>query len=186
MRKIVWMMSVSLDGFMEGPEHDLTWQRVDEELHTHFNDWLATASAFLDGRATWELMTEHWPAADANPKASKVTADFAKIWRDMPKIMYSRTREEPAGWNTTIVREVVPDEVRALQAQPGGDLVLSGANLARTFLRNDLIDEYRIYVQPVILGRGTPMFQVADVRRILRLAETRTFTSGVVLLRYQR
>jgi dihydrofolate reductase len=186
MRKIVWMMTVSLDGFMEGPGHDLTWQNVDEEVHTHFNDWLATASLFMDGRVTWELMAEHWPTADADPDANKPTADFARIWRDMPKIMYSRTREEPAGWNTTVVRDVVPDEIRALQAQPGGDVVVGGANLANTFLRYDLIDEYRIYVQPVILGRGTPMFQAAEVRRNLRLTETRTFGNGVVLLHYER
>jgi dihydrofolate reductase len=185
MRKIVWTMSISLDGFMEGPDHDISWHQVNEEFFSHMIDWLGTAGAFLDGRVTWELMADYWPTADADPDASKSTADFARLWRDMPKIMYSRTRAEPTGWNTTVVREVVPDEVRALKDQPGGDLVLGGANVATTFLRHDLIDEYRVYVHPVIIGRGTPMFQADDVHRNLRLTKTRTFTNGVVLLRYE-
>ncbi len=102
----------------------------------------------------------------------------------MPKIVYSRTLER-AGWNTTIVREVVPEEVRALKEQPGGDLVLGGADLARTFRRLDLIDEYRLYVHPVLLGRGRPLFGSDDTVD-LRLTGTRTFGNGVVLLSYAR
>jgi dihydrofolate reductase len=92
---------------------------------------------------------------------------------------------ERADWNTTIAREVVPEEVRALKEQPGGDLVVGGPNLAATFREHDLIDEYRVYVNPVLLGAGTPMFRPSD-RQDLRLVETRTFGVGVVLLRYQR
>jgi dihydrofolate reductase len=185
MRKIVWMMSVSVDGFMEGPDRELDWQVVDDELHAHFNEWLSAAGAFLDGRVTWELMAGYWPAADADPEASGPAAEFAGIWRDMPKIVYSSTLQQ-AGWNTTVVRQVVPAEVLELKAQPGGDLVLGGADLAATFLRHDLIDEYRIYVQPVIIGQGKPMFRPSDATVSLRLAEARTFGSGVVLLRYER
>ena len=185
MRKIVFMMSVSLDGFFEGPDRELDWQLVDVELHQHFNEWLATAGAFLDGRVNYELMAGHWPTADQNPGASAPVVEFARIWRDMPKIVFSRTLEQ-AGWNTTIVREVDPEEIQKLKAQPGGDLVVGGANLAAAFRAHDLIDEYRIYVHPVLLGRGRLLFQPSDVTAYLRLAETRAFGNGVVLLRYER
>ncbi|HEV8420379.1 MAG TPA: dihydrofolate reductase family protein, partial [Actinomycetota bacterium] len=111
--------------------------------------------------------------------------EFARIWRDMPKIVYSRTLEG-ADWNTTVVRDIVPEEIMELKAQPGGDLALGGADLAAAFMRHDLIDEYRLYVHPVIIGQGKPLFQASDNKFNLQLAETRTFGNGVVLLRYQR
>ncbi|MBW8766006.1 MAG: dihydrofolate reductase family protein, partial [Geodermatophilales bacterium] len=102
-----------------------------------------------------------------------------------PKIVYSRTLEK-ADWNSTVVRDVVPEEVRELKAQPGGDLALGGAALADTFRRLDLIDEYRIYVHPVLIGRGTPLFKASDTSIPLELVETKAFGNGVVLLRYER
>ena len=185
MRKIVFMMSVSLDGFFEGPDRELDWQLVDVELHEHLNEWLATAGAFLDGRVTYELMAGYWPTADQDPGASAPVIEFARIWRDKPKIVFSRTLDR-AGWNTTIARELVPAEIQQLKAQPGGDLVVGGADLAAAFRAHDLIDEYRIYVHPVLLGRGRPLFQPADAMVSLHLAETRAFGNGVALLRYER
>ena len=111
--------------------------------------------------------------------------EFARIWREMPKIVFPRTLKR-ADWNTTILRDVVPDEIRALKAQPGGDLALGGADLAATFLRHDLVDELRLYVHPVVIGRGTPLFKPSDARIELRLVETRAFGNGVVLLCYVR
>jgi len=182
------MMSVSLDGFFEGTDRSLDWQTVDEELHAHFNEWLGRAGAFLDGRVTYELMAGFWPTVDQDPDCSPVMAEFAGIWREMPKIVFSRTLES-AGWNAVVARDVSPEEIRALQAEPGGDLVLGGADLAATFRRLDLIDEYRFYVQPVLLGRGHRLFADSSPGPVpvnLRLAETRTFGGGVVLLRYER
>src|SRR5262249_22498036 len=117
MRKIIYMMSVSLDGFFEGPDRGLTLQQIDEELHADFNERLGAAGGFLDGRVTYELMASVWPTADQNPDSSPQEVEFAAIWRDMTKIVYSRTLQQ-AEWNTTIVREVDPDEVRALKEQP--------------------------------------------------------------------
>jgi dihydrofolate reductase len=110
--------------------------------------------------------------------------EFARIWRDMPKIVYSTTLER-ADWNTTVVRDVVVEEVMDLKAQPGGDLALGGADLAASFMRHDLIDEYRLYVHPVVIGTGKRLFP-SDTRVDLRLVETRPFGNGVVLLRYRR
>ena len=183
MRRIILQMSVSLDGYFEGPRHELDWQLVDDELHQHFNDQLRGMGAFLEGRRTHQLMADFWPTPDSDPESTLPMVEFAGIWRDMPKIVYSRTLER-ADWNTTLVREVVPEDVRALKAQPGGDLALGGAELAATFMSHGLLDELRIYVHPVLIGRGRPLFPEWDVKASLRLEETRTFGSGVVLLRY--
>ena len=123
MRKIILMMSISLDGYIEGPEGELDWHLVDDELHGHFNEQLGAMGAFLHGRVTYELMAGFWPTADTDPSSTGPMVEFARIWRDMPKIVFSRTLER-ADWNTTVVRDVVADEVMELKAAPGGDLVL--------------------------------------------------------------
>jgi dihydrofolate reductase len=185
MRKVVLMMSASLDGFIEGPNRELDWHLVDDELHRHFNEVLGSMGGFLSGRVIHELMAAFWPTADTDPASTPPMVEYARIWRDMPKIVYSRTLEY-TDWNTTVVRDVVPAEVMELKAQPGGDLALGGADLAASFMRHDLIDEYRLYVHPVVIGRGKPLFPVSDSRTELRLDETRTFGNGVVLLHYRR
>src|SRR5207249_8025059 len=121
----------------------------------------------------------------SDPSSTGPMVEFARIWRDMPKIVYSRTLER-ADWNTTVVREVVAEEVMELKAQTGGDLALGGADLAAAFMRLDLIDEYRLYVHPVVIGGGKPLFREGGPSMNLRLAETRAFGNGVVLLHYER
>ena len=184
MRNVVLMLSISLDGYVEGPSRELDWPMVDDELHTEFNQQLAAMGAFLDGRVTYEMMAEFWPTADQDPRSTAPMVEFARIWRDMPKIVYSTTLET-AEWNTTVVRDVVAEEVMALKAQPGGDLALGGANLAASFMRLDLIDEYRLYVHPVVIGAGTPL-SASGVKQSLELVQTRPFGNGVVLLHYRR
>ncbi len=185
MRKLIWMISVSVDGYMEGPNREIDWHMVDDELHRHLNGWLADVGGFLEGRVTYELMAEFWPTADQDPAATPTVVEFARIWRDMPKVVYSRTLDR-ADWNATVVHDVVPAEVLALKAEPGGDLVLGGADLAAEFARHDLIDEYRLYVHPMVIGRGTSMLRPSDAKVPLRLIETHTFGNGVVMLRYER
>lgn len=185
MRKIVLMMSASLDGYIEGPNHEIDWHVVDNELHTHFNNVLREMGAFLSGRVTYQLMADFWPTADRDPASTGPMADFALIWRNMPKIVFSRTLKR-AEWHTTIVRDVVVEDIQALKAQEGGDLVLGGADLAAEFMRHDLIDEYRVYIHPVILGRGKPLFAESDILRRLRRVDNLSFSNGVVLLHYER
>ena len=183
-RRIIVWMAVSLDGFMAGPDGEIDWHLVDDELHAHVNEVLRGMGAFLMGRLTYEGMEQFWPTADQDPASTAPMLEFAGIWPVMPKVVYSRTLER-VGDNATLVRDVVPEEVRALKAQPGGDMTLGGANLAATFERLGLVDEYRLYLNPVSLGRGRPVFPL-DRRLSFDLAETRTFGNGVVLLRYER
>ncbi|MEU2588426.1 dihydrofolate reductase family protein [Streptomyces avermitilis] len=185
MRKIVLMMSVSLDGYIEGPNREIDWHLVDDEVHQHFNDTLRVMGAFLSGRVTHQLMADFWPTADADPAITGPVADYARIWRNMPKIVFSRTLRH-AEWHTTIVRDLVVEDIRAFKAQEGGDLALGGAELAAEFMRHDLVDEYRVHVHPVLLGRGKRLFPETDTLTPLRLTESHTFGNGVTLLRYER
>ncbi|MFK0194325.1 dihydrofolate reductase family protein [Kitasatospora sp. NPDC090308] len=185
MSDLVLMMSVSVDGYFSGPDGDLGWQLVDDELHEHFNRRLAAMSGFLDGRVTYQLMAEYWPTADQDPTSTPPVVEFARIWREMPKTVFSRTLDH-AGWNTTIARSVDPEAVTALKSSAASDLAVGGAVLAAELRRLDLIDEYSLYVHPVVLGRGRPLFPPSDTRTDLVLAETHTFGSGVTLLRYLR
>ncbi|NEB04538.1 dihydrofolate reductase family protein [Streptomyces sp. SID13726] len=184
MRKIVLMMGMSLDGYIEGPDKDISWHRVDDELLAHMNATIGAMGGLIHGRVVYELMAAHWPTADADPDADASTVEFAPIWRDLPKFVYSRTLKS-VGWNSTLFHEVVPEEVRALKEQPGGDLGLGGAGLGESFLRLGLVDEVRLYVHPVLVGAGKPLFPRADTPTSLRLVESRTFGNGVVLLRYE-
>jgi dihydrofolate reductase len=176
-------MSISLDGFIEGPQRQIDWHRVDEELHQHFNDTLRRMAAFLEGRRTYELMAGFWPTADADPEATPSVVDFARIWRDTPKVVYSRTLQS-ADSNTTIRRDIDADEVRELASH--GDVAVGGAGLITAFRERDLVDEYRVYVHPVLIGRGTRLFPDSDAGSDLRLVDSHVFGNGVVLLHYAR
>lgn len=178
-------MMVSLDGFVEGPNRELDWSAPDQELHEFANDQARERGAFLYGRRLYELMAEYWPSADTNPSAPEHEIEFARIWRDKPKIVFSRTLAK-VEWNSRLVRGDIAEEVTQLKEQPGKDLEVGGPNLASTFMRLGLVDEYRVIVHPVVLGSGTPFFPALDSTIDLSLVETRTFGCGVVYLRYQR
>lgn len=184
MRKVIYSMSVSLDGFIETPNREIDWVIVDEELHTFFNDQAREMGTFLHGRRTYEIMADYWPTADTKPSSPAYEVEFARIWKNMPKIVFSKTLDK-VEWNSRLVRDNIAEEITQMKAQPGQDMALGGANIASTFMRLGLIDEYRLYVQPVVLGGGTPMFPSLDNKFNLRLVETRTFGSGVVFLCYR-
>lgn len=179
MRKIVFSLSVSLDGYFEGPDHDISWGRVDDELHQYFNDIFRPMSAYLDGRVTHELMAAYWPTADETQGGA--VGEYAGIWRDKPKYVYSREHDVSTDWNVTVVRSVSRDEVLALKDQPGGDMVVGGPDLAAEFFRLGLVDEVWLFVNPVAIGAGRPALEVPVD---LRLLGTKTFGNGVVQLRY--
>lgn len=130
-------------------------------------------------------MAAYWPTADADPTAPAYLVEFARRWKETPKVVFSTTPDQ-VGWNTRLVRGGLVDEVVRLKQQPGKKIEVGGASIAATLLRHGLIDEVQLYVQPVILGGGTPMFPALAEARRLRLVDTRVFRSGVVFLRYQR
>jgi dihydrofolate reductase len=185
MRKIIYAMSVSLDGFIETTEGDLNWSFPDEELHEHFNERERGFDIHLYGRRLYETMAAYWPTADENPSATQVEIEYATIWKKIPNVVFSRTLER-VGWNARLVRGDIAEEVNRLKAQPGNAMVVGGAGLASAFMQLGLIDEYWLYLRPVILGRGKPMFGELRDKIDLQLVETRKFGHGVVMLRYRR
>jgi dihydrofolate reductase len=185
MRKVIFSMSVSLDGFIAGPDGEIDWGAPDEELHRFHNEQVRELDAHFCGRRLYEEMT-YWDTAEENPAASEITIDFARIWKALPKIVFSSSLDEVQG-NARLARGGIEDEVAAVKAEPGdGDFAVGGAGLASEFIRLGLIDEYRLFVSPVVLGAGTPFFPPLEQRIELELVETRTFGSRVVFSRYQR
>jgi dihydrofolate reductase len=185
MRKVIYAMSVSLDGFIEATDGDLRWSYPDEELHRHFNEQEKRIDTHLYGRGLYENMASYWPTAGQNPSAPAVEIEYARIWKEMQKIVFSRTLKQ-VGWNSRLVSGDIVGEVERLKAQPGRDISVGGAGLANSFMQLGLIDEYRLYLHPLALGAGKPMFGPLQKSISLQLLESHTFGSGVVLLRYLR
>jgi dihydrofolate reductase len=183
MRKVIYSMGVSLDGFIAGPDGEIDWSAPDEELHRFHNQQAREVGAHFCGRRLYEEMV-YWETAEENPSAAEYELEFARIWQAMPKIVFSNTLEKVEG-NARLAREDVGEEVARLKEQPGKDLAVGGAGLASTFTELGLIDEYRLFVSPVVLGGGTPYFPTLETRIDLELIETRTFGPRVVYLRYR-
>ena len=184
MPKVIYSISVSLDGFIAGPDGEIDWGAPDEELHRFHNDRVREIGVQLLGRRLYETMV-YWETADQNPAASEIELDFARIWQALPKIVFSTTLERVEG-NCTLLRGGVAEEVARLKEQGGKDIAVGGAGLAATLVEQNLVDEYQVFVSPVVLGAGTPLFPVMENRIELELLETRTFGSRVVYLRYGR
>ncbi|MGA9406416.1 MAG: dihydrofolate reductase family protein [Bacteroidota bacterium] len=179
---MIYAMSVSLDGFIETADGDIRWSAPDEELHRHFNNLEGTINLHLYGRRMYETMAAYWPTADKNTSAPKAETEYARIWKEMKKIVFSKTLKK-VEWNSQLVSENIAEEVNRLKAQPGIIMSVSGAGIASTFMQLGLIDEYCLYVHPIILGSGKPMFAHLRDKINLTLIETRTFGSRVVLLK---
>lgn len=184
MRKVRYAMSVSLDGFIEATDGDLSWTDPDEELLKHFIDQESAVDTVLYGRRMYENMASYWPTVDEDSSLPEQMKVYARIWKDQPKVVFSKTLKHVA-WNSRLASGDIVDEVNKLKEQPGKTMSVSGSGIASTFMQLGLIDEYRLYMRPVILGGGKPMFRQFRDRINLQLVETRTFGSGVVLLRYQ-
>ena len=185
MGKVVYLMNVSLDGFVETPDHSLDWSNVDEELHAWFNDQIRDAGAFVYGRRLYEVMAGYWPTSESDPEATPAMLEFGRLWNPMPKVVFSTTLTRVEA-NSRLTRADVGTELERMRADFEGELQIGGPTLAAEFIRRDLVDEYRLVVHPVILGAGTTFFPNLEQPIGLRLVDTRTFASGVVYLRYER
>lgn len=183
MAQVVYIASLSADGSIEADAGDPTWVMPDAELHRHFNVLEDTIGTHLYGRRFYEMMTAYWPRVDA-ATAPAYEVEYARIWRCVPKVVFSRTLER-VEWNARLVRGDAVEEVARLKARRGKDLSIGGSALAGSLAAHGLIDEFRLYVMPLVLGGGKPMFRLAQ-RIALTLVETRSFASGAVLLRYRR
>jgi len=177
MRKVLWQMMMSLDGMMEGPNRELDWHVTDEEFGQYVAEMGKSIDTFLFGRVTYQMMAQYWPSS---------TEPEAAMMNDLPKLVFSRTLEKVEWKNSRLAKGNIAEVIAKLKQQPGKDIALIGStDLASTFIRLGLIDEYRIFLNPVVLGRGNPMFKNVKDRMSLKLVKAQPFRSGNVLLYYQ-
>ena len=184
MRKLIFGMNLSLDGYIAAPGDDIGWSGPSDEL---FGWWLEQELAnelSLYGRKLWETMSSYWPTGDQQPGATPAHIEFARNWRDTPKVVFSSTIEQVDG-NARLVTGDAVAEITRLKAEDGGPMGIGGARLAGAAMRAGLIDEYALATHPVLVGAGTPFFTSLDSWVNLNLVETRTFPGGVVLTRYE-
>jgi dihydrofolate reductase len=177
-RNVIFSMSVSLDGYIAGPGGDIGWSAPDDELHRFHNERVRGLSAQLLGRRLYETMV-YWETADQDPDLGETEREFAGIWQALPRIVFSTTLDAVEG-NARLATGSLADELAALD----GDVGIGGAGLAAAATELGLIDEYELFVNPVVLGGGTPYFP-PNHHIDLELVETRTFASRVTHLRYR-
>ncbi len=184
MGKVVYLMNVSLDGFVEDRAGKFGWTRPDEEIHRFHNEVARQMGAFLYGRRMYETMAV-WQTMDQDRTLPAFVLEFAQIWKSKPKFVFSATLRS-VGENCRLVRGDVADEVGWIQRQVQGDLGVGGPHLASTLAGLRLIDEYQLVVYPTIVGGGKSFFPKTADHIGLRLLETRLFGCGAVYLRYGR
>ncbi|GAA2659211.1 dihydrofolate reductase family protein [Streptomyces aculeolatus] len=184
MRKLIYGMNLSLDGYIAAPGDDIGWGVPDDELFQFWSDQLQATDLTLYGRKLWQTMSSHWPTGDEQPDATPAHIEFARRWRDMSKVVFSSTIDK-VDWNARLVTGDAVAEITRLKAEDGGPMDIGGATLAGAAMRAGLIDEYVLATAPVLVGGGTPFFTALDNWVNLNLVETRTFPSGVVLTRYE-
>ena len=189
MRKIILFMTLSLDGYFEGPNHDLSWHNVDDEFNKFAIEQLKETGLILFGRRTYQLMEAFWPKAVNDPAMSKDNLEIADLINNANKIVFSRTLDkvqETENWkNVRLIHEFEPEEIKRLKRQPGKGIGVGGSDLALSFIKAGLIDEFRFMVNPVVIGKGTPIFKGLRSKLNLDLMKTQTFDSGNVLSYYE-
>jgi dihydrofolate reductase len=195
MRKLIYGMNLTLDGYIAtgsepphtataGANDDISWGVSNDELFQWWLDRERAIGLLLYGRKLWEAMSSHWPTGDQRPDATPAEIEFARNWRDTPKVVFSSTVDK-VDWNTRLVTGDPVAEITRLKAEDGDPMGIGGATLARAAMLAGLIDEYQLVTHPVLVGGGMPFFTALDRWVNLNLVETRTFPGGVTLTRYE-
>lgn len=182
MRKIIFQMMVSLDGYFEGKNKELDWHLVDEEFNEYAGDLLDSVEAILFGRVTYQLMESYWPTSAAKTNDPII----AEKMNNLRKIVFSKTLTKAEWSNSILVKENAADEILKLKQQPGRDMVIFGSSdLTVSLIKSGLIDEFRIFINPVVLTGGKPLLKGLKDRLSLSLVRTKIFKSGLVMLCYK-
>jgi dihydrofolate reductase len=182
MRKILVFENVTLDGFMAGPNGELDWAIRDDEVTEYSKEGNESTDTFLFGRLTYDMMASFWPT----PMGKSANPVFAEALNNAPKIVFSRTLKTADWQHTAVVHEITKEKILTLKQRPGKNMMIFGSgSLVEQLTNLGLIDVYELMMNPVVLGKGIPLFKNIRARINLTLVQTRTFKSGLVLLRYQ-
>lgn len=182
MKKIIAAEWLSLDGFMAGPNGETDWFGWDEEIEQYAKESQSKSDTLLFGRTTYDLMVSYWPTPAASAE-NKIITDFMN---NTPKIVFSKTLEKVEWKNSTLVNQIDPEEIKKIKQKEGKYIMIFGSgSIVSQLMKLELIDEYEIFVNPIVLGNGKPLFQNVEERSKLKLLNAKTFKSGVVLLNFQ-
>ena len=182
MRKIIYAESVSLDGYIEDRNGKIDWTKPSEELHRHFNRREQELDTHLYGRKLYKTM-QYWEDPDQHPDNPDYMKEYAGLWQKQKKIVFSSTLDQ-VNEGYELRNSVDPDEIREWKKATGKNMVVGGASLASSFMHHGLVDEVHLYIPPVLLGGGKPMFP-SGTKRNLQFMESQTFPGGVVMLKYK-
>jgi dihydrofolate reductase len=180
MRKIIAAINMTLDGFC-----DHTAMNADEEIHQHYNELLRNADTLIYGRITYQLMESYWPSVVKIPTGNKPMDEFALLIDNISKIVFSRTLNNVDWKNAKLATKGIKEEVSALRQQAGKDILVGSRSLIVALLNLNLIDEFQLTVQPIILGNGLSLLKNISDRINLKLLKTKTFSAGSITLYYE-
>lgn len=186
MRKIVSFMHISLDGFVGGPNGEMDWIKIAPGIFDSAGDRTKEADVALYGRVTYEMMNAYWPTAADRPGASKHDIEHGNWYNQAHKLVISKSMAGQQKDNTTIVSDHVNQQVRDFKNQPGKGIVIFGSpSTTQTLMQDHLVDEFWLFVNPILLGNGIPLFKNIKDRVPLKLIDSKTFESGIVCLHYE-
>jgi dihydrofolate reductase len=186
MRKVILLMHMSLDGFVAGPNGELEWIRAEGEIFEYAIELTKSVDTAIFGRVTYQGMESYWPTVPANPESTALDLQHAHWIENACKLVFSKSLEKVEWNNSRLIRDNITEEMAKLKQQPGKNMMIFGSpSIAQTFMQLGLIDEYRLNLNPIILGSGIPLFKDSMDTINLKLVETKTFSSGVLGLNYQ-
>jgi dihydrofolate reductase len=186
MRKLVLFMHTSLDGFVCGPNGEMDWINVDEEIFDYAGDRTDHADTALYGRVTYQMMDSYWPTAADQPTATKHDIEHSRWYNKVSKVVISKTMQAANLPNTKIISENLPVEINKLKQASGKDILMFGSpSAAHALMQDNLIDDCWLFINPILLGQGIPLFKDINERMKLKLVKTNAFKSGVVCLHYE-
>jgi dihydrofolate reductase len=186
MRNLIFFMHASLDGFVAGPNGEMNWIKIDEEMFDFVATMTANADTALYGRVTYEMMQNYWPNAGQKPNASKHDREHSAWYNKVSKVVLSRTLDEKELENTRVLSDHLSENIKEIKKQEGKNILIFGSPRAsHSLLSEGLIDEFWIFVNPILLGKGMPLFKGIKDTTKLQLQESKTFNCGVIGLHYQ-
>jgi dihydrofolate reductase len=185
MRKLIFFMHTSLDGFVAGLKGEMDWINIDDEMFDFVATMTDKADTALYGRVTYEIMQSYWPNAGKQPNASKHDKEHSAWYNKVSKVVLSKTIHETGLHNTKVIGDQLPDNINKLKQQEGKNIIIFGSpGASQSLLNEGLIDEFWLFVNPIILGQGMPLFKDMTGTIKLKLVESKTFASGVIALHY--